>query len=154
MTAVMMPGGPVADAVFAELAGRIEKLRAKGYNPGLGTILVGGDSASAGYIRMKMEKANEIGFNSPHIHLGDDATQEQVIDAIRQFNNDPGVDAMLIQHPTPPQIDFEAALLASIPLGRMGTPGDIAALVSFLASDEATYITGAVLPVDGGYTAQ
>jgi methylenetetrahydrofolate dehydrogenase (NADP+)/methenyltetrahydrofolate cyclohydrolase len=115
MTAVMMPGGPVADAVFAELAGRIEKLRSKGYNPGLGTILVGGDSASAGYIRMKMEKANEIGFNSPHIHLGDDATQEQVIDAIRQFNNDPGVDAMLIQHPTPPQIDFEAALLEMDP---------------------------------------
>ena len=59
MTAVMMPGGPVADAVFAELTGRIEKLRSIGYNPGLGTILVGGDSASAGYIRMKMEKANK-----------------------------------------------------------------------------------------------
>jgi methylenetetrahydrofolate dehydrogenase (NADP+)/methenyltetrahydrofolate cyclohydrolase len=38
-----------------------------------------------------------------------------VIDAIRQFNNDSGVDAMLIQHPTPPQIDFEAALLEMDP---------------------------------------
>ncbi len=115
MTANMMPGGPVADAVFADLTTRIEKLRANGYNPGLGTILVGGDSASAGYIRMKMEKANEIGFNSPHVHLGDDATQKDLVDAIHAFNDDPGVDAMLIQHPVPRQIDFEAALLEMDP---------------------------------------
>ena len=151
MTTVMMPGGPVADAVFAELTGRIEKLRSIGYNPGLGTILVGGDSASAGYIRMKMEKANEIGFTSPHIHLGDDATQEQVLDAVRGFNNDKSVDAILIQHPTPPQIDFEAALLEIDPnkdvdglhpvnMGRLAlgmkgpvpcTPAGIEALLAF-----------------------
>jgi methylenetetrahydrofolate dehydrogenase (NADP+)/methenyltetrahydrofolate cyclohydrolase len=111
----MMPGAPVADAVFAELTTRIANLRAKGYNPGLGTILVGGDSASAGYIRMKMEKAEELGLNSPHIHLGDDATQEDLVKAIRSFNDDKGVDAMLVQHPTPPQIDFDAALLAIDP---------------------------------------
>jgi methylenetetrahydrofolate dehydrogenase (NADP+)/methenyltetrahydrofolate cyclohydrolase len=115
MAANMMPGAPVAEAVFADLATRIERLRANGYNPGLGTILVGGDSASAGYIRMKQEKAAELGLNSPHIHLGDDATQEDLVNAIHSFNDDQGVDAMLVQHPTPPQIDFEAALLEMDP---------------------------------------
>jgi 3-oxoacyl-[acyl-carrier protein] reductase len=42
------------------------------------------------------------------------------------------------------------ALMAKIPLGRLGTPADIAAAVSFLASDEAAYITGQVLAVNGG----
>lgn len=106
----MMPGGPVADAVFAQLVGRVEKLVANGHTPGLGTILVGNESASVGYIRMKQEKAVELGCSAPHIHLGDDATQADLVAAIHAFNDDPTVDAMLVQHPTPPQIDYEAAL--------------------------------------------
>jgi 3-oxoacyl-[acyl-carrier protein] reductase len=40
--------------------------------------------------------------------------------------------------------------LGQVPLKRFGHPDDVAALVRWLASDEAGYITGAVLPVDGG----
>jgi glucose 1-dehydrogenase len=42
------------------------------------------------------------------------------------------------------------ALLANIPLGRLGTPEDVAALAAFLACDEAAYITGSTYVVDGG----
>jgi len=42
------------------------------------------------------------------------------------------------------------ALLANIPLGRMGTPDDVAGLAAFLVSDDATYITGSTFVVDGG----
>jgi len=44
----------------------------------------------------------------------------------------------------------KSALLNSIPLGRMGTPEDIAKVVKFLASDDSAYITGQVITVDGG----
>jgi glucose 1-dehydrogenase len=42
------------------------------------------------------------------------------------------------------------ALLGNIPLGRLGTPEDVAGLVAFLASDEAAYITGSTFIIDGG----
>src|SRR5690349_5530111 len=103
MTATMMPGGPVAEATFADLATRVEKLRAIGHNPGLGTIIVGDDPASAGYIRMKQEKAAELGFGGSHLHLPQETTQEELVAAIKRFNDDPTVDAMLVQYPTPPQ---------------------------------------------------
>jgi methylenetetrahydrofolate dehydrogenase (NADP+)/methenyltetrahydrofolate cyclohydrolase len=136
--AVMMPGGPVADAVFADLAPRVEALTARGHRPGLGTILVGDDDASARYVGMKMRKAEELGWSSPHLHLGQDATQADVVAAIRQMNEADDVDAFLVQHPTPPQIDYDAALMEVDPdkdvdgmhplnLGRLalGAPGPI-----------------------------
>jgi methylenetetrahydrofolate dehydrogenase (NADP+)/methenyltetrahydrofolate cyclohydrolase len=110
-----MPGGPVADAVLAGLRPRVATLATSGRPPGLGTVLVGDDPASAGYIRMKQERCAEMGIASPHQHLGADATQDDLVAAIRRFNDDPTVDAMLVQHPTPPQIDYEAALLAMDP---------------------------------------
>jgi methylenetetrahydrofolate dehydrogenase (NADP+)/methenyltetrahydrofolate cyclohydrolase len=133
-----MPGAPVAEATFATIEPRIKVLVDRGFTPGLATILVGDDGASAGYIRMKQEKALEVGLTAPHIHLPENATQADLLAAIRAFNDDPAVDAMLVQHPTPPQIDYEAALLEMDPdkdvdglhpvnLGRLalGVPGPV-----------------------------
>jgi 3-oxoacyl-[acyl-carrier protein] reductase len=46
--------------------------------------------------------------------------------------------------------DAQEAMLAPTPLGRLGEPEDIAGAVRFLCSDEAAFITGEVLLVDGG----
>ncbi len=151
MSARLLPGEPVAQAVFDDLVPRIKSLVASGHTPGLGTILVGDDSASAGYIRMKQEKALELGLTAPHVHLPADAAQADLVAAIRELNADPAVDAMLVQHPTPPQIDFEAALAEMDPdkdvdglhpmnMGRLAlgmpgpvpcTPAGIEALLAF-----------------------
>jgi methylenetetrahydrofolate dehydrogenase (NADP+)/methenyltetrahydrofolate cyclohydrolase len=151
MTATLMPGGPVSDAVLVEVKERVAKLLAAGITPGLATILVGEDAASAGYIRMKQAKAAELGFASPHNHLPADATQADVVDAIREFNDDTSVDAMLVQHPIPDHLNYDAALLEMDPdkdvdglhptnMGRLAlglpgpvpcTPAGIEALLAF-----------------------
>jgi len=110
-----MPGGPVADAVFADLQPRIDKLVGIGHTPGLATVLIGDDEPSARYVAMKMRKAEELGCNSPHVHLPSETTTAEVIDVVRHLNDDAGVDAMLVQYPAPPQVDFDAVLMAVDP---------------------------------------
>jgi methylenetetrahydrofolate dehydrogenase (NADP+) / methenyltetrahydrofolate cyclohydrolase len=106
----MLPGAPVSDAVFEGLKPRIDALVAAGHPPGLGTILVGDDGASAGYVRVKHAKCAELGLESFHEELPADATQADLFAAVRRFNDNPAVDAMLIQHPIPGHLDYEAAL--------------------------------------------
>jgi methylenetetrahydrofolate dehydrogenase (NADP+)/methenyltetrahydrofolate cyclohydrolase len=111
----MLPGKPVAEAVQADVAERVEKLRAGGVVPTLATILVGDDDASEGYIRLKQRTAAELGFESPHTHLPNDATQDQVEDAIRGYSQDPAVHALLVQYPIPGHLDYDAAIAVMDP---------------------------------------
>ena len=55
MAAQLLAGGPVAEAVLDDVRSRVEALATRGVTPGLGTILVGDDGASAGYVRKKHE---------------------------------------------------------------------------------------------------
>jgi NAD(P)-dependent dehydrogenase (short-subunit alcohol dehydrogenase family) len=48
----------------------------------------------------------------------------------------------------------EEFLVGLHPMGRLGRPEEVAAAAAFLASDDASFITGAVLPIDGGYGAR
>lgn len=64
----------------------------------------------------------------------------------------PLYDSWLEQQEDPAQAEQD--VMDGIPLGRLATPGDVAAVVSFLASEEASYLTGVTIPVDGGYTAR
>jgi len=48
----------------------------------------------------------------------------------------------------------EIAAIAAIPLGRAATPDEIAGVIAFLASDDAGFVTGVTIPVDGGQTAK
>ena len=55
--------------------------------------------------------------------------------------------------PTEKQTEqVRASIISSVPLGRMGTPDEVAKVVSFLASDDSSFITGIELFVDGGMT--
>lgn len=70
------------------------------------------------------------------------------------WTDTPMVDAFVGALTTSDHAGLRARLTADIPLGRMGTPDDVAHAAVFLASDEAAFITGVALPIDGGFTAR
>jgi methylenetetrahydrofolate dehydrogenase (NADP+)/methenyltetrahydrofolate cyclohydrolase len=115
MTAQLMPGAPVAEAVVADVGKRVEALAHRGKTVGLGTILAGDDAASTGYIRKKHELCASLGVVSKHLGVPGDGTQADLLAAVEQFNDDPEIDGYLVQHPVPEQFDFNAALLAMDP---------------------------------------
>ena len=65
----------------------------------------------------------------------------------------PGYFDTELTHDTLITDDFTAYMKATVPLGRYGHEGELNAGAIFLASDEASYVTGVILPIDGGYTA-
>jgi methylenetetrahydrofolate dehydrogenase (NADP+)/methenyltetrahydrofolate cyclohydrolase len=115
MSAKLLEGKPVADAVLAEVAQRTAVLAGRGIKPGLGTILVGDDGASAGYVRKKHETCAQVGIASFHREIPAQASQDDLLAVVDEFNQNPEVDAYIIQHPVPKGFDFNQALLRMDP---------------------------------------
>ncbi len=65
----------------------------------------------------------------------------------------PGYFDTELTHDTLVTPEFTAYMKATVPLGRYGHEGELNAGALFLASDEASYVTGLIMPIDGGYTA-
>ncbi len=115
MTARLLDGERLAAKVRADVARRVERLVARGVRPGLGTVLVGDDPASARYVSMKMADSAEVGIASVHEHLPASATQQDVEAVVARFNADPDVHAYIVQLPLPVHIDEQRVLLAVDP---------------------------------------
>jgi methylenetetrahydrofolate dehydrogenase (NADP+) / methenyltetrahydrofolate cyclohydrolase len=110
MSAKLLEGKVVADAVLQDVARRVAVLKEKGVIPGLGTILVGNDGPSISYVNKKHEACKSVGIASFHIELPASAGQADLLAAVRDFNDSPEVDAYIIQHPLPKGFDFNQAL--------------------------------------------
>lgn len=115
MTATLIPGGPVADAVMEDVAKRVSRLAAAGESVGLATVLVGDDPASAGYVAKKHEACERVGIVSVDVRIGADKTQADLLAAVAQLNADPAIDGYLLQHPVPAGFDFNVAVSAIDP---------------------------------------
>jgi methylenetetrahydrofolate dehydrogenase (NADP+) / methenyltetrahydrofolate cyclohydrolase len=102
MAAEIIDGKAVAARVRERVRRELDEL---GLTPGLATILVGDDPASAVYVRMKREDSAQVGIESFHHQLGADVEPEQLADLIVSLSDDERVDGILLQLPLPPQLD-------------------------------------------------
>jgi methylenetetrahydrofolate dehydrogenase (NADP+)/methenyltetrahydrofolate cyclohydrolase len=106
VSAEIIDGKAIAAKVREEVARDVEAFTARtGRQPGLATILVGEDPASAIYVANKRKSAGEAGIASFHHELPADATTEQVEALIEQLNDDENVSGILCQLPVPDHLD-------------------------------------------------
>lgn len=110
MSAVILDGKATAQIIKNNLAQRVSALKAKGINPGLGTILVGDDAGSHAYVNGKHKDCAEVGISSIRIDLPKTATQTDVMNAITQLNNDANCTGFIVQLPLPKGLDGNLAL--------------------------------------------
>ena len=83
-------------------------LREHGIQPGLAVVLVGEDPASEVYVGNKKKRAESCGFLSQQHALAADTSQHDVLDLVRELNQDPKVHGILVQLPLPPHLDEQA----------------------------------------------
>jgi methylenetetrahydrofolate dehydrogenase (NADP+)/methenyltetrahydrofolate cyclohydrolase len=110
MTARLLDGKATAETIKAELANRVEALRAKGIIPGLATVLVGADPGSVWYVNGKHRDCAEVGIESIRRELPPAASETDLIAVIEELNADKAVTGYIVQLPLPPHINTEAVL--------------------------------------------
>ncbi|UCG26235.1 MAG: bifunctional methylenetetrahydrofolate dehydrogenase/methenyltetrahydrofolate cyclohydrolase FolD [Chloroflexota bacterium] len=118
MTANIIDGKSIAADIQEEVRVAVADMKEEhGYTPGLATVLVGENPASATYVRMKQKRCAEVGINSFGHTLPADASQDEVQSLVAELNADPQVNGILVQLPLPDHID-EETILNTIDLGK------------------------------------
>jgi methylenetetrahydrofolate dehydrogenase (NADP+)/methenyltetrahydrofolate cyclohydrolase len=115
MSAQILDGKAFAKKIKEDLAKQVTELKAKGINPGLGTILVGEDPGSKQYVGGKHKDCAEVGINSIRIDLPESATQDDVLAAVKEMNENPACTGYIVQLPLPKGIDTQVILEAIDP---------------------------------------
>lgn len=95
--------------------GAAEYEKEYGRKPCLAVVLVGSDPASVSYVTSKKAACEEVGFDHRDFTLPEETTQEELLGLVGELNSDDSVDGILVQFPTPPQIDDETVMLAISP---------------------------------------
>lgn len=102
----ILKGQPYAEAIRAEVAAGVERLKAeRGVTPGLAVVLVGDDPASAIYVRSKGEQTVAAGMHSETHRLSAETSQADLEALVERLNADPNIHGILVQLPLPPHFD-------------------------------------------------
>ncbi|KAL9260661.1 Bifunctional protein FolD 4, chloroplastic-like protein [Drosera capensis] len=111
--AKVIDGKSVAKQITEEIAAEVSRMKETiGVVPGLAVILVGDRRDSATYVRNKKKACKTAGINSFEVNLPADSPEEEVLDHISRFNDDPSVHGILVQLPLPSHMAEQKVLNA------------------------------------------
>jgi len=115
MSATILDGKALAASIKQDLSARVKGLQSKGITPGLGTILVGDDPGSLSYVAGKHRDCKEVGITSIRIDLKADATESDVLAALKDLNSAKECSGYIVQLPLPRGINTQKVLEAIDP---------------------------------------
>lgn len=111
MSATLIDGTAIAKKIRDGIAEAVSDMKARhDYVPGLATVLVGDDTASSTYVRMKQRACEEAGIRSIGHTLPAETPQDELVELVTSLNADSHVNGILVQLPLPDHIDEEAVL--------------------------------------------
>jgi len=115
MSANILDGRALAASIKQGLSARVQELQNKGVTPGLGTILVGDDPGSHSYVAGKHRDCQEVGITSFRVDLQADASESDVLAAIKDLNSAKECSGYIVQLPLPRGINTQKVLEAIDP---------------------------------------
>ncbi|CAN6162294.1 unnamed protein product [Urochloa humidicola] len=112
-TATIIDGKSIAEDIRLHIAEEVRQMKsAVGHVPGLAVVLVGDRRDSESYVRYKTKGCEEVGIKSLLAKLPGNCTEDEVMDSVSRFNEDPSVHGILVQLPLPQHMDEERILSA------------------------------------------
>ena len=115
MSATILDGRALAASIKQDLTTRVKELNNNGVTPGLGTILVGDDPGSLSYVAGKHRDCQEVGITSIRVDLKADASESDVLAAIKDLNSAKECSGYIVQLPLPHGINTQKVLEAIDP---------------------------------------
>ena len=113
---MIIDGKKEAELLREEIKKEILEIKeSKNKVPGLTVILIGNYTPSQIYVKNKEKNSKEVGMNSNVIKYSDDVTEKEILDKIKELNNDQNISGILVQLPLPKQIDKEKIINAIHP---------------------------------------
>ena len=116
MTATIINGKEIAEKKRVEIAEEVKRIKGQGVTPGLAVILVGNDHASRTYVTNKEKACKQLGMNSLLIEMHEEVSEEELLQKIRELNEDSEVHGILVQLPLPKHIDEKKVIESISPL--------------------------------------
>ena len=109
----LIDGKAVAAAIKEEIAAEVKSIMASGgKQPHLAAVLVGHDGGSETYVKNKVLACEQCGFKSTLIRFEDDITEEELLNCVKQLNEDSDVDGFIVQLPLPKHINEQRIIEA------------------------------------------
>ncbi|MEM7087458.1 MAG: bifunctional 5,10-methylenetetrahydrofolate dehydrogenase/5,10-methenyltetrahydrofolate cyclohydrolase [Bacteroidota bacterium] len=113
---VILDGKKISNDIKEEIKVEVQKMKDKGEKvPHLAAVLVGDDGASLTYVGSKVRSCERIGFESTLVKMSNTTTEVELLNKIKELNEDDNIDGFIVQLPLPPQINEQKVLLAVDP---------------------------------------